>query len=89
MPLPQRNDVDQHGFAGGAEAAEARRYEAGGHVAQLQAELAQRLAERAVDQRPIATSPGERVVRLLSVGGGYLALLAGYAVAAFAVFRLI
>lgn len=47
----------------------------GGPVGRMQAELAQRLALAAAP-RPV--SPEEKLLRLLSVSGGYLALLAAY-----------
>lgn len=89
MAQPQRSDVDQRGPALPQRAVEDRHYDAGGHIAQLQAELAQRLAAGGVDQRTRdATPSGERAVRFASVTGGYLALLAGYAVAALLILQL-
>lgn len=56
----------------------------GGDVGRMQADLALRLARSAP---PVPVSPAERVVRLLSVGGGVAALLAGYAAAAVLIWR--
>lgn len=50
----------------------------GGPVGRLQADLAHRLALEAATAA-IPVSPGERVVRFLSVSGGYAALFAAYA----------
>ena len=50
-----------------------------GAVGQMQADLARRLAE---DWVPQALSHREHMMRMLSVTGGYVALLAGFASAA-------
>lgn len=64
-----------HGPAGGQ----------GGPVGQMQADLVRRFAWEATGV-PDATA-GERLVRGLSIGGGWLALLAGYLGAAVLVLR--
>lgn len=72
-PLPGRADADH-------------RYEPGGPIGQLQADLAQRLMGSNPGQVGVlADPPGERVVRFLSSAGGYAALLAGYAVVTLAI----
>lgn len=53
----------------------------GGNIGSIQANIAHRLAEV-----PTAAS-GERIVRFLSVAGGYAALAAGYAGAALLILR--
>jgi hypothetical protein len=86
MALPQRNDIDDAGEPFLRQGAGDRRYEAGGHVAQLQADLARRLASEALAPgSALVASPTERAVRLLSVAGGYAALLAGYVAVAAAI----
>ena len=52
---------------------------AGGAVGEMQANLARRLAE---DWVPQALSHREQMMRILSMIGGYIALLAGFASAA-------
>ena len=58
-------------------------YRPGGQVGRMQAELADRLAPSGLAWEPAGASeseaPGERMVRFLSVAGGYLALLLAYA----------
>lgn len=51
-------------------------YQPGGEVGRMQAELASQLA----GARPAVAvvAPGERVVRAISTGGGYLLMLAAY-----------
>lgn len=69
-PVPQHADADY-------------RYDAGGHIAQLQADLAQRLMDQGAGRESSpADQPAERIIRYISVGGGYFALFAGYAAAA-------
>ena len=64
------------------------RYVPGGTIAELQADIARRLSgeEAGWVGEPAAPS-AERVVRALSVGGGYLLLTAGYAATALLVVR--
>jgi hypothetical protein len=82
MAHAKRNDVDH--AAGLPDHGAGNRYDAGGHVARLQADLARQLADRrladhAALERPVVThSPAERLVRFCSVAGGYGALAAGY-----------
>ncbi len=65
-------------------------YDAGGQVARLQTEIAQRLSAPVADLRHGSSDrSAERLVRRLSVGAGYGALLAGYAGIAAAVLFLI
>lgn len=54
-------------------------YQPGGHVGQMQADLVHRLARQGLILEPAGTSPGERLIRFMSVAGGFVALLAGYA----------
>ena len=69
-PLPPRAAGD-HGYV------------PGGTIAELQADLARRLlAEEAGWVGDMAVAPAERAVRILSTGGGYLLLAAGYAATA-------
>jgi hypothetical protein len=53
-------------------------------VGQIQADLVRRLA---CETTITPVTPGERLVRRVSVAGGWLALLAGYAGAAFLLLR--
>lgn len=75
-PVPARSPETDGASGPWASTAGDRGYWPGGPVAQMQAELAQRLAQGL----PVApVSPEERVVRFLSVAGGFAALLAAYA----------
>lgn len=93
MALAQRNDIDAVDHSAPARVAADHRYEAGGHVAWLQAELARQLtgpdgAHPAGASAPaLPVSPADRAIRLLSTAGGYAALLAGYAAVAMAIVR--
>lgn len=83
MAQVQRND---HSGDPLAPPAAEHRYEAGGPIGELQADLARRLAaEEAAPALPVPAPPAERLVRLLSVAGGYTALLAGYAAVGLAI----
>ena len=62
-------------------------YDAGGPVARLHADLAQRLATPGTG--PVLDSAAERAVRRMSVAGGWAALAMGYAGAALIALRLI
>lgn len=66
-------------YLGGVEPVRHASSYAGGTVGQIQADLARRLAEGWVPQ---AVSHREQMMRILSVTGGYIALLAGFASAA-------
>lgn len=58
-------------------------YVPGGTIAELQADLARRLSgQEAGWVGEAVAAPAERAVRILSVGGGYLLLAAGYAATA-------
>ena len=54
-------------------------YQPGGHVGQMHTDLAHRLAQQRLVLGPAGTSLGGRLIRFLSVTGGFIALLAGYA----------
>ena len=99
MVLPERNDAAHTpvlplpgrptpwGDAGqGTTSAAAGGYLPGGTVGQMQADLAHRLSRGVVDGTAPASST-ERIVRLLSMAGGYGALLAGYGGIALLIFR--
>ena len=77
MALPER--TTPHARAPLPWSASDASYQPGGHVGQMQADLAQRLAHQELVREPVGVSPGERLIRFMSVSGGYLALLAGYA----------
>ncbi len=70
-----------------AMAAEDRGFLPGGQVGQWHAELAQRLASPDGLFAPMVESPGERMVRIVSRAGGFVALLAGYAIVALLMLR--
>lgn len=61
-------------------------YQPGGQVGQLHADLARRLAQDRI-VHDTDDAPGERLVRLLSRGGGYAALLTGYIAVAVLILR--
>lgn len=54
-------------------------YQPGGPVGEMHAELAQRLVAGAPTWTPAVEAPAERAVRLLSMSGGWAALLGSYA----------
>lgn len=88
MALPLRNDLPTaSGLSSvltssatrlGGEADASHSFEPGGQVARLHADLAARLAS-SIAGAAVAPDPKERLVRLVSVAGGYLALAAAYA----------
>jgi len=84
MAQAKRNDIDPHGHSTSWQSPEQvdRRYPAGSPIAQLQADLARRLRDdSARDERLHATSPGDRIVHLISMASGFVGLAAGYAIA--------
>lgn len=81
MAQVRRNDIEQADDLFG-HFAPSNGYDPGGPVAHLQNDLALRLA---ADQ--IALAPADRWVRLISVAGGYTALVTGYAAMAIAIFH--
>lgn len=85
MAQVKRSDFDIGGHAAPQRDAADHAYDAGGHIAQLQADLARRLAGGGADELRPAEPPAERIIRFLSVAGGYLALSAGYGAAALAI----
>lgn len=88
MALPERNEVplSRQPLQPSATARDGG-YVPGGQVGQLQVDLAARLAQQGSVTTPEDVAPGERLVRFISVAGGYAALLAGYAVVALLIFR--
>lgn len=78
MAQAQRNDQRQQGDLP-LQPASDNRYDAGGPIAQLQADLARRLSDGVEPGAAHADPVAERVTRLVSRTGGYAALLAGYA----------
>ena len=71
---PSSSAVAEHGYL------------AGGQVGRMHVDLVQRLAQHP-GTAPATPPPAERMVRSLSVAGGYLALTAGYVGVALLLFR--
>ena len=87
MALPRHNDaVPAPAFPAATREPIDHGYRPGGQVGQMQAELAQRLLQKST-AAAITVSPEERVVRFLSVAGGYIALLSAYAGAVLLILR--
>ncbi len=86
MPNVQRAGAEFGGDQPIARAVAPHGYAAGGDIAKLQADLAWRLASEGFED-VAETSMAERAVRFLSVGGGYLLLLAGYVAVASIAYR--
>lgn len=76
-PIPAAPPPEDRAASPWGEATGDHGYRPGGQVGQMQADLAHRLA-CGLAASAAAPSPAERVVRFLSVAGGYAALLAGY-----------
>lgn len=88
MALPLRNDLStasgsssisaSSAIGSRSEAAERHGFEPGGQIGRMHADLAALLTGCIADTAVVPT-PKERIVRLVSIAGGYLALVGAYA----------
>lgn len=62
-------------------------YDAGGRIAELQANLARQLLDQDAVRTASNIGPTERLTRMLSRSGGYAALALGYAATGVAILR--
>jgi len=86
MAHAERSEVGRAGLPS-PPAVEDHGYDPGGPVAYLQADLARRFLTHDEVHPPTLPGASERIVRFVSLAGGYLALFAAYAAAAVLILR--